>query len=539
MTIYELNNVLTNLAISNYLVNDAFVGDVYTINGKENKFACFVATPMNAVKDSTGLIKYNYILYYIDRLTKAEDNIDFVQSDAVNLLSGVLNYIEEQGIQVEPGYEFTLFRQKFSDWCAGAYVSVDIYVPYNDCNDSEFNLSGYGLTELIVDRNGIYVPEGFDGFDRVTINVPQVGATEEWVDNEIDTKLTGYATESWVSDHFSDVVMFNTSPLPSFIRQYSHYTGSISSYIIIDSTPTYIGTSEVGLAFNNGNIHYLGSNFYKGTLVGDGQMSQYVSTVLSDYASKFWVKSWVQSQGYLTSIPASYATKNWVNNQGYLKVEDLNGLATQSWISNQGFVSSSSISDMATTTWVRQQGYITTSALSDYATITWVGLQGYITVDDLCGYATEEWTRNWVDNQGFIKQCDLEPYATKNWVENQGYINQDELDEALESYATMDWVNGQGFATESWVSENYIDNTEIQDYATIEYVTNNYVDNTTIENYVTVEDLGEDLEGYATEDWVSNNFIAGSNVWTGTIDDWEELTDEERCSYMIALVVED
>lgn len=600
MTIYELNNVLTNLAISNYLVNDAFVGDVYTINGKENKFACFVATPMSAVKDSTGLIRYNYILYYIDRLTKAEDNIDFVQSDAVNLLSGVLNYIEEQGIQVQPGYEFTLFRQKFSDWCAGAYVSVDIYVPYNDCNDSEFNLSGYGLTELIVDRNGIYVPEGFDGFDRVTINVPQVGATEEWVDNEIDTRLTGYATESWVSDHFGDVVKFNETSIPAGFE-------SISKYIVIDSSSTYIGTSRTGLLFlgneidvyNNGSATVMAT-----TAMVDATITHRLTSY--SYASQSWVKTWVQSQGYLTSVPSSCATKNWVNNQGYLKVEDLNGLATedwvqtlgyltsipssyatktwvnnqgfiknenldglasQDWVENQGYINSEAIDDMATQTWTTQQGYITISALSgyatrswinqqeflveedlcDYATQDWVNQQGFLVEDDLCGYATETWVRSFVDAQDFVRQCDLEPYATKNWVENQGYLNQDTLNEALEPYATKNWVENQEYVTESWVSNNFIDNTEIQNYATIEYVTNNYVDNTVIQDYITTSDASDlidlKLTGYATESWVQNQgYLTLTDIsdiiWSGTYDDWEELTEEEQCSYLIAMIIE-
>ena len=101
----ELNKLLVNVAKSNYLVQDAFVGDVYTINGKENRFGCFVATPLSAVKQSVGLLRYTYVLYYIDRLTKAEDTIDYVQSDAVYVLAGVVNYIEEQGLEVDTGYE--------------------------------------------------------------------------------------------------------------------------------------------------------------------------------------------------------------------------------------------------------------------------------------------------------------------------------------------------------------------------------------------------------------------------------------------------
>lgn len=535
MTIYELNNVLTNLAISNYLVNDAFVGDVYTVNGKENKFACFVATPMTAVKESVGLIRYNYVLYYIDRLTKAEDNIDFVQSDAVSVLSGILNYIEEQGLQIESGYEFTLFRQKFSDWCAGAYVSVNVYVPYNDCGEDEFNLSGLGLTELVTDRNGTFVPDGYDGFGQVTVNVPVNGATEGWVDDEIDLKLQGYATEEWVNQQ-------------GFITQHQ----DLSSY----ATVNYV----------------------------DGEIADLRSELpdLTDYASK----NWVNNQGFLKNYNLTgYATQAWVNNQGFLKDDDLDGLVSQTWVENQGYITGDDIDDMATKNWVNSLGYITSSALTGYATRSWVGLQGYLIEDDLCDYATkewvnqqgflvednlcglatEEWVRSWVDAQDYVQRCELEPYATKNWVENQGYLVEDDL----APYATKTWVNQQNFATQTWVSDNFIDTTEIQNYATIDYVssnyvnnitiqdyatknwvTNNFVDNTTIQNYVTIDDLEQDVSdlGFATEQWVENkHYLTSSDIsgkldsdsiWSGTEDEWDELTPEQQCSYLIALIVE-
>ena len=76
------------------------MGDVYDINSKENKFGCFVATPMNARKIDDGTITYNYVFYYIDRLTKDESNIDLVQTDAVYLLSGLIDWLKENGVQL-------------------------------------------------------------------------------------------------------------------------------------------------------------------------------------------------------------------------------------------------------------------------------------------------------------------------------------------------------------------------------------------------------------------------------------------------------
>ena len=567
MILSELNRLLVQVARSSYLVNDSFVGDVYTINGKENRFACFVATPMNAVKES-GIIRYTYVLYYIDRLTKDEANIDYVQSDAVSVLKGIIDFLGENGIEVNDGYEFTLFKQQFSDWCAGAYVSVDLSTADNDCSDGGFNLSGNELIPLIVNKNGIYTPgPGTDGYNRVTINVPQVGATEEWVDDEIDTKLTGYATQTWVDSQ-------------GYIKTHQ----DLSDY----ATKTYVGNK---LNEIRTEIPDLSDYATKNWVDSQGFLKE---CNITDYATKNWVESkgyllqedleglatedYVGRQGFLKSVDLDgYATEDYVTRQGYLTQDDIDGLASEQWVRNQNFLTGSDLNGYATENWIRLQGFITNSSLDGYATEQWVNQKDFLTQDDLCGYATEIWVKNWVTAQEYIRQCDLEPYATKNWVERQEYLSKSALDEAMETalkpyatkewtdaeidtkltgYATEEWVSNnfidnteiQDYATKVWVSENYVDNTEIQDYATKTWATDNFVNNTTIQNYVTQTKLNQKLAGYATKTWVegkgylTEESISGkidrTEVWSGTMTEWEALSPEEKCSYLISLIVE-
>ena len=543
MILSELNRLLVQVARSSYLVNDSFVGDVYTINGKENRFACFVATPMNAVKES-GIIRYTYVLYYIDRLTKDEVNIDYVQSDAVSVLKGIIDFLGENGIEVNDGYEFTLFKQQFSDWCAGAYVSVDLSTADNDCSDGGFNLSGNELIPLIVNKNGIYTPgPGTDGYNRVTINVPQVGATEEWVNDEIDTKLTGYATQTWVDSQ-------------GYIKTHQ----DLSDY----ATKTYVGDK---LNEIRTEIPDLSDYATKNWVDSQGFLKE---CNITDYATK----NWVESKGYLTQNSLDgYATEDYVTRQGYLTQDDIDGLASEQWVRNQNFLTGSDLNGYATENWIRLQGFITDSSLDGYATEQWVNQKDFLTQDDLCGYATEIWVKNWVTAQEYIRQCDLEPYATKNWVERQEYLSKSALDEALKPYATKEWTDVeidtkltgyateewvsnnfidnteiQDYATKVWVSENYVDNTEIQDYATKTWVTDNFVNNTTIQNYVTQTELNQELADYATKTWVegkgylTEDSISGkidrTEVWSGTMTEWEALSPEEKCSYLISLIVE-
>lgn len=394
MILSELNKLLVNIANSNFLVHQAFVGDVYTINAKENRFGCFVATPMTAVKSGIGTIRYTYVLYYIDRLTKDEANIDFVQTDAVNLLKGVIEFLGENDVEIEDSYEFTLFRQKFDDWCAGAYVSVNILVPDNDCTEGIFNTGGVDLRPLVVDSNGIYEPGSFDGYNQVTVDVPQVGATEEWVDQEIDLKLTGYATQSWVS---AQGYLTEHQDLSSYATK-SYVNGQID--IVRGEIPSLDGYATQTWVQNQG----------------------YLNSIPAGYATEIWV----ENHGYLTSIPADYATKNWVENQGYLTSVILSGYATETWVQNQGYLTSVILSGYATESWVSSQ---------QFATETWVSSQGYLTSVVLSGYATE----SWVQSQGYLTSVPSE-YATQSWVSNQGYLTS-----VPSEYATKSWCTSEFF----------------------------------------------------------------------------------------------
>lgn len=393
--------MLLQVADSNYLVNESFVGDVYTINSKENKFGCFVVTPMNAVKYSVGTIRYTYVLYYIDRLTKKEDNIDFVQTDGVNVLKGLINFISEHGIEPEEGYEFTLFKQKFSDWCAGAYVNVSFLVPDNDCDVNDFNIYGADLRPLYVDINGTYTPDGFDGYSQVIVDIEGGDVTPEWVDNEIDIKLEGYATQSWCTSKFPDKRELNDYATRSWVLSKNYASESWVSSKIID-----VGLGLQGWVRNQ--------NFATESWV---------------YGKKYATQSWVQSQGYLTSVVLSgYATESWVQSQGYLTevpdnyatkkyVADAMGsceAAVQSWVSDQEFLTSVSLSGYATQSWVNNQHFATQSwvstAISGLAAMSWVSDQHFLTSASLSGYATESWV-----SSNYVPQSSIWTGTASQW----------------------------------------------------------------------------------------------------------------------------
>ena len=247
-------------------------------------------------------------------------------------------------------------------------------------------------------------------------------------------------------------------------------------------------------------------------------------------------------------IPDYYATKSWVSNQGYLTShQDLSSYATQSWVSSN-FLSSTALTGYATQSWVSSQQFITSVALTGYATQSWVKSQGYLTShQDLSSYATQSWV-----SSNFLSSTALTGYATQDWVTSniRNFLTEDNVINILSvnSYVTESWVSSQQFATQSWVlSQGYITSETLPgDIATQSWVSSNFLSSTALTGYATqswVQSQGyltshQNLSSYATKNWVSANYVNEKEVWTGTLDQWYQLTSEQRSSYKIALIVE-
>ena len=98
----------------------------------------------------------------------------------------------------------------------------------------------------------------------------------------------------------------------------------------------------------------------------------YTIGVSADYALKselpdvtdMATKTWVGQQGYLTSVPDSYATKTYANNASANALNQ-----AQSWVGSQGFLKQADLAGYATETWVNQQNFATSADLATKVTV--------------------------------------------------------------------------------------------------------------------------------------------------------------------------
>ena len=273
-------------------------------------------------------------------------------------------------------------------------------------------------------------------------------ATESWVQGQgyltQHQDLSSYATQSWV--HSQGYITIGEIPsglaTQSWVQQQGYLTSVPSEYATQSwvssqqfatqswvSSRNYITEGDMNRYLSNysylseGNIdEYLGEQGYY--VVNEGE------AVLTDANMSYYsiaTENWVQSQGYLTSVPSEYATQSWVQSQGYLNYSSIANYATKDWVSSQQFVTQS---------WVQGQGYYTSSSTIP-ASIIGDDLESR--VHDIEIGATEI--------PGYVTNEVIGSYATQSWVQNQGYLTQHQ---DLSSYATQSW------ATDQFLEENKV-----------------------------------------------------------------------------------
>ena len=227
------------------------------------------------------------------------------------------------------------------------------------CPDGTIEIGGYFLDDR--DENDkrlvYYRIKGNDATQKIELTLTPIPSNADIPD------LTGYATETWVSnqgyltEHQSLADYALKSEIPS-----------LDGYLQGSNLKTINGESIVG----SGDI----------VIQGTGGVTE----------------EWVTSQGY--------ATETWVTNQGYLtehqsladyalktEIPDVSGFALKTEIP--------SLTGYATETWVESKGYALQSEIPD--------MSGYALkseIPSLTGYATE----SWVTNQG---------YTTQTYVDNK------------------------------------------------------------------------------------------------------------------------
>lgn len=133
MNLVQLIKYIEAIALQHPLVKSFYEGDIYEhLNSKDVKYGVFVLTQpdFNSVVKDDNVKRYTFQATYIDRLNQDESNRLVIQTDGLNVIHEIFNYIKtnSETADVEIPITFTTFTQKFSDNCGGAYAIVTVEV---------------------------------------------------------------------------------------------------------------------------------------------------------------------------------------------------------------------------------------------------------------------------------------------------------------------------------------------------------------------------------------------------------------------------
>ena len=173
----EIIKIIKNISLALPDVQSFYCGDVYEVNADQSvKYSSIVLTNQEHSFDNINdKFQYNFILFYIDRLTDDEANRTDIHTAAVSALKNIVRHLEDYNVIIND-FKFNLFRERFNDSCAGAYASISVDVEDNDCNeDFDFTygqISADKLKEISITSNGTYTPDEGYYYTKIDVNVP-------------------------------------------------------------------------------------------------------------------------------------------------------------------------------------------------------------------------------------------------------------------------------------------------------------------------------------------------------------------------------
>lgn len=167
-------------------VHTVILSDIYQLNSLPNIDYSVFAIVQDQHRKDDNFTYLGFYLYYVDRLLNDKSNQIEIQSHGLEILSEVIDKIEDLGLILSPEFDRVLqpFNQRFSDECAGIYCRLEIMIP-QDCMIAYDILVNPKLANLAVYQPGTYYPSdyGADGFRVVDVSGQSY---EYYTENEAD-----------------------------------------------------------------------------------------------------------------------------------------------------------------------------------------------------------------------------------------------------------------------------------------------------------------------------------------------------------------
>ena len=144
MNLLQTIQVIEKAAAQQPAVNTIVRNDVFRLNAcPDARYGVFAWLQGEHTTDlDSGILTYNFTLFYVDRLTADKGNEIEVQSVGMETLENILHAVAALGM-FPTQYTFRTFNQRFADECAGVFCNVALEVGKDTMCAADFDYWEY------------------------------------------------------------------------------------------------------------------------------------------------------------------------------------------------------------------------------------------------------------------------------------------------------------------------------------------------------------------------------------------------------------
>ena len=286
---------------------------------------------------------------------------------------------------------------------------------------------------------------------------------------QINSSLSGYATEQWVE---SKNYLTQHQSLAGLVAG-AQYVSADQEIIFTDKSGTTVATIDASDFIKDGmvsNVEIVNGNLVISFNTDAGKEN--ITIPLTDIfnPANYYTKTEIDNKGYLNTVQtqslidsslSGYATEQWVEGKGYLtQHQSLDNYYTSAQTDTKIADAIAAETARTESTYLKEH-----QSLSAYSTT--VQVQDMID-DSISGIPTEFKT---INNQSVIGSGNIQitvPTATSDLTNDSGFITsadtadfvtsaetQTQINNSLSVYATEQWVENKGYLTEHQSLDNY------------------------------------------------------------------------------------
>lgn len=135
MTYKETIDMIREHAEAHPAVGTFYYGNVLRINEERNWcYPVVVLSPRTSVPVGD-MMRFGFVLWYIDILSKGRREYSVIQSDGITTLTEIGIRINDDDRVAAVNNPLSVFNERFNDICAGAVCDLDVTTPAIICAD--------------------------------------------------------------------------------------------------------------------------------------------------------------------------------------------------------------------------------------------------------------------------------------------------------------------------------------------------------------------------------------------------------------------